>query len=60
TDIEQLPRFGKLKHPQCKLAVYDCVDPEQALRVHRRGVDLVETFAIAEMRESLDLYPEWR
>ncbi|MEJ2389917.1 MAG: glycerophosphodiester phosphodiesterase family protein [Gammaproteobacteria bacterium] len=60
TDFEQLPRFGKLKHPQCKLAVYDCVDPEQALRVHRRGVDLVETFAIAEMRESLDLYPEWR
>ncbi|MEJ2399740.1 MAG: hypothetical protein P8Z67_16395, partial [Gammaproteobacteria bacterium] len=21
TDIEQLPHFGKLKHPQCKLAV---------------------------------------
>lgn len=59
TDIDQLPRFGKLKHSQCQLAVYECVDPELAVRVHRRGVDLVETFAIGEMRESLRLHTEW-
>lgn len=53
TDIEQLPRFGKIKHPQAKLAVYECTDPEQALRVHQRGVDLVETFAFVEMQQSL-------
>lgn len=60
TDIEQLPRFGKLKHQQTKLAVYECDDPAQAIRVHRRGVDLVETFAFAEMRQGLLLHLERR
>lgn len=60
TDIQALPRFGKLKHPQCELAVYECVDPALAVRVHRRGVDLVETFAIGEMHESFKLRTEWR
>lgn len=60
TDINQLPRFGKLKHAQCQLAVYECVDPGRAVQVHRRGVDLVETFAIAEMQESFTLVAEWR
>jgi len=55
TDIDGLPRFGKLKHPNTRLAVYECVDPDRALRVHQRGVNLVETFAIAEMREQLIL-----
>lgn len=60
TDIDQLPRFGKLKHPQSQLAVYECVDPDRAMRVYRRGVDFVETFAIAEMLGSLELRTEWR
>ena len=60
TDIDQLPRWGKLKHPQSQLAVYECVDPDRAMRVHRRGVDFVETFAIAEMLESMHLRTEWR
>jgi glycerophosphoryl diester phosphodiesterase len=60
TDINELPRFGKLKHSQCQLAVYECVDPDRAVRVHRRGVDLVETFAIGEMLESFKLRTEWR
>lgn len=60
TDIDQLPRFGKLKHTQCQLAVYECVDPDRAVRVHRRGVDLVETFAIDEMLQSFKLRTEWR
>jgi len=59
TDIDQLPRFGKLKHSGCQLAVYECVDPVRAMRVHRRGVDLVETFAIAEMLDSFRLKTEW-
>ena len=59
TDIERLPRFGKLQHAQCQLAVYECVDPDRAVRVHRRGVDLVETFAIGEMHESFRLRTEW-
>lgn len=60
TDIEQLPRFGKLRHAQCQLAVYECVDPDRAVRIHRRGVDFVETFAIGEMLESFKLRTEWR
>jgi glycerophosphoryl diester phosphodiesterase len=59
TDIDELPRFGKLKHAQCQLAVYECVDPRRAVQVHRRGVDFVETFAIAEMLESFTLHTEW-
>ena len=60
TDIEHLPRLGKLKHKQCQLAVYECTDPARAVQVHRRGVDLVETFAIADMQESFRLRTEWR
>lgn len=60
TDIELLPRFGKLACPQCELAVYECTDPEQAIKVHKRGVSLVETFAIAEMLQALKLSSENR
>ncbi len=56
TDIHELPRFGKLKCSGCELAVYECVDPEQAIKVHQRGVDLVETFEIAEMLQALRLH----
>jgi glycerophosphoryl diester phosphodiesterase len=56
TDIDELPRFGKLQCPQCELAVYECTDPMKAIKVHQRGIDLVETFAIAEMLQSLTLY----
>lgn len=59
TDIDELPRFGKLKHAQCQLAVYECTDPVRAVQVHRRGVDFVETFAIAEMMDSFKLRTEW-
>jgi len=60
TDIDELPRFGKLKHRQCQLAVYECVDANRAVNVHRRGVDFVETFAIGEMLENFRLRTEWR
>jgi glycerophosphoryl diester phosphodiesterase len=56
TDIDELPRFGQLHCPQCELAVYECVDPLKAIKVHQRGVDLVETFAINEMQQALQLH----
>jgi glycerophosphoryl diester phosphodiesterase len=54
-DVDGLPRFGKLHFPGAKLAVYEVADPETALRLAGRGVDLVETFAIGEMRRALAL-----
>ena len=59
TDIEQLPRFGKLKCAHCQIAVYECVDPARAMHVHKRGVHFVETFAFAEMRDALELMTDW-
>ena len=58
TDIDQLPRFGKLEYPQSKLAVYECTDPEKAVKVHQRGIEFVETFAIAEMLHSFRMMSE--
>lgn len=55
TDIDQLPRWGKLQVGNSKLAVYECTDPDLALRVHHRGVDMVETFAIEPMLTQLRL-----
>jgi glycerophosphoryl diester phosphodiesterase len=54
-DADGLPRFGKLHFPGAKLAVYEVADPETALRLAGRGVDLIETFAIGEMRRALAL-----
>ena len=60
TDINELPRFGQLSCPQCELVVYECTDPVKAIKVHQRGVDLVETFAIAEMQQAMQLHSEAR
>ena len=49
TDIHDLPEEGKLTCPGSQLAVYECIDPQWANSVYQRGVDLVETFQIAEM-----------
>jgi len=54
TDIDQLPETGDLRCSGCKLAVYECIDPEKAIEVHQRGIDMVETFQIKEM---LDAFP---
>lgn len=57
TDLGYLPRAGALGGPArrlgARLAVYEVADPGVALELAGRGVDLVETFAIAEMREAL-------
>ncbi len=57
TDLAYLPPAGDLNGPArrlgARLAVYEVADPGVALALAGRGVDLVETFAIAEMREAL-------
>lgn len=55
-DVDGLPHFGKLHFPGAKLAIYEVTDPEIALRLAGRGVDLIETFAIGEMRRALALH----
>lgn len=57
TDLAHLPPTGDLAGPArrlgARLAVYEVADPEVALALAARGVDLIETFAIAEMRAAL-------
>lgn len=54
-DAEGLPRFGKLRFDQAALAVFEVTDPHQALTLAHRGVSLIETFAIAELKQGLAL-----
>ena len=49
TDIHDLPKEGRLECAASQLAVYECIDPQWADDVYQRGVNLVETFQIAEM-----------
>ncbi|AHF00044.1 glycerophosphodiester phosphodiesterase family protein [Thioalkalivibrio paradoxus] len=51
--VAGLPREGALALPGTRVAVYEVADPDLAMRLHRRGVDLIETFAIAEMQRAL-------
>ena len=48
-DIESLPSTGTLSLLNCKLAVYECTDLQQAALVLQQGVELVETFDIKKM-----------
>lgn len=48
-DIDGLPKKGMLSVPGIKLAVFESVDPGEALALAERGVEFVETFAIGEM-----------
>lgn len=54
-DVNGLPRFGRLKVHGAQLAVYEVADAPLALRLSRRGVQLIETFAIGELRAQLEL-----
>jgi glycerophosphoryl diester phosphodiesterase len=51
-DVEKLPP-GPLSFAGARLAVYEVAEPGLALELARRGVDLIETFAIAEMLRAL-------
>ncbi|MDA8364322.1 MAG: glycerophosphodiester phosphodiesterase family protein [Gammaproteobacteria bacterium] len=57
-DAASLPRRRKLRASPAKLAVYEIEDPDQALALAKRGVDMIETFAIGEMRSAFDLLRE--
>jgi hypothetical protein len=48
-DAEDLPRFGKIESGEAKIVVYEVTDPQLALRLAKRGVGFIETFAIGEM-----------
>lgn len=52
-DVDGLPSRGKLEHPGSRIAVYEVDDPAIATSLAERGVELVETFAIAEMLAAL-------
>jgi glycerophosphoryl diester phosphodiesterase len=48
-DAEDLPHFGDLKKAGGKIVVYEVTDSQVALKLAKRGVGFIETFAIGEM-----------
>lgn len=52
-DVDGLPPSGPLAYGRAKIAVYEVADETIARALGARGVDLVETFEIAEMRAKL-------
>jgi len=52
-DVNGLPWWGKLRVPGAKVVIYEVDEPEMARKLTRRGADLIETFAIGEMRAAL-------
>lgn len=54
SNINLLPRWGKLQVDNAKLVVYEIISAKLALQLAARGVEFVETFAIGEMFEQLE------
>ncbi|MEE9595173.1 MAG: glycerophosphodiester phosphodiesterase family protein [Acidiferrobacterales bacterium] len=54
SNVNLLPRWGKLRVDNTKLVVYEIVKAKLAVDLAARGVDFVETFAIGEMFEQLE------
>ncbi|MHB1942813.1 MAG: glycerophosphodiester phosphodiesterase family protein [Acidiferrobacteraceae bacterium] len=54
-DVRGLPTFGRVKLPRTRVVIYEVADPPLARRLFARGADLVETFAVGEMRRHFDL-----
>lgn len=52
-DSEGLPRFGKLRFGEAKLVVFEITDATAAFTLARRGVPLIETFAVGELQAGL-------
>lgn len=52
-DVDGLPRWRRLRFGKSKIVVYEVADAVLARRLARRGVGLVETFAIGELRAAL-------
>jgi glycerophosphoryl diester phosphodiesterase len=53
--IDGLPRFGKLAFEQAQIAVFEIDAADVALRLARRGVPLIESFAVGELQAQLEL-----
>lgn len=54
-DAADLPRFGDLGQDGAEVVVYEVTDPQLALKLARRGVGYIETFAIGEMLAAFGL-----
>lgn len=52
-DVNGLPWWGKLRFPGAKVVIYEVDDPDVARKLAARGADLIETFAIGELRAAL-------
>ena len=48
-DAADLPRFGNVGQDGAQVVVYEVTDPQVALKLAKRGVGFIETFAIGEM-----------
>lgn len=54
-DLEGLPRFGSLHYPDAATAIFEVDDAGMALKLARRGVELIETFACGELSRDMAL-----
>ena len=54
-DAADLPRFGDLGDLGTQVVVYEITDPDIALKLARRGVGYIETFAIGEMLSAFEM-----
>jgi len=52
-DSEGLPRFGRLRFGESKLVVFEITDATVALTLARRGIALIETYAVGELQAAL-------
>ncbi len=52
--IDGLPRAGGIRFPGARIAVYEVASAVLALYLHRRGVPMIETFAVGELKQELD------
>ena len=52
-NVNGLPANGTISFPGARIAVFEVDDPDLALELAARGVDMIETFAIKEMLTAL-------
>lgn len=51
---KELPRSGSIGITGSKVVVYEIDQAQMAIDLHRRGADMIETFAYTELQEALD------
>lgn len=57
-DADDLPRTGSLGPAGAQVVIYEITDPQLALELAGRGVGFIETFAVGEMLQALELLRE--